>query len=424
MIRAFFGMAPVAEINKEEQVPPSEQSTSVPPSTSPSRAQSPHLTFAPEPAQTVPPMPDDDDGLALEEASGKADPAKSPDPKPSPKAKRGGKKKGGEAGPKTAALVLSLNDGPPSRSADGPPCRSPPLPSPSKRSPPSGSQAPMARNVADRFSPVGNASPARASRSPTAPQTPTRDAPVVPRDRFFGLASPTYQPERPAPELPPAMERAEECWEGAADYGVNGYGMWDCQTPTWNQEPQNACGYVGAEMWGSPQRREVWPSPQSGSPSWAPVPAPMLPPMVSRNGGSARSKKKPEKLSDAPTPTSEGYATPTASTHSSASSRAGPTPTRAQYQGMQFSYAVSAAPPTSWQKPAAFPKSTRAPAVRPVLDMAEAPACPTPTHVDVLDSPASAEARHLFAEVCRVIVDGSLERDGRLRWYESVPYED
>ena len=40
----------------------------MPPSTSPSRAQSPHLTFAPEPAQTVPPMPDDDDGLALEEA--------------------------------------------------------------------------------------------------------------------------------------------------------------------------------------------------------------------------------------------------------------------------------------------------------------------------------------------------------------------
>jgi len=281
----------------------------------------------------------------------------------------------------------------------------------------------MARNVADRFATV--TSPARAPRSPTAPQTPT--APVVRRDRFFGLASPAYQPERPA-ELP--MERPEECWEGqdyacaGPGYGMYGYG--DCQTPgQWGQEPQNACGFVAdAGMWGSPQRRDVWPSPQNGSPSWAPVPAPMLPPMVSRNGGSARSKKKPEKLSDAPTPTSEGYATPTASTHSSASSRAGPTPTRAQYQGMQFSYAVSAAPPTSWQKPAALPKSTRAPAVRPVLDMAEAPACPTPTHVDVLDSPASAEARHLFAEVCRVIVDGSLERDGRLRWYESVPYED
>lgn len=291
----------------------------------------------------------------------------------------------------------------------------------------------MARNVADRFATV--TSPARAPRSPTAPQTPT--APVVRRDRFFGLASPAYQPERPA-ELP--MERPEECWEGqdyacaGPGYGMYGYG--DCQTPgQWGQEPQNACGFVAdAGMWGSPQRRDVWPSPQNGSPSWAPVPAPMLPPMVSRNGGSARSKKKPEKLSDAPTPTSEGYATPTASTHSSASSRAGPTPTRAQYQGMQFSYAVSAAP-VAWQKPAAIPKSSaqqqgRAPAVRPALHDASdcgsegsmTPAChQAPV---VLDSPASAEARHLFAEVCRVMADGSLERSGHLRYYEAVPYED
>jgi hypothetical protein len=116
----------------------------------------------------------------------------------------------------------------------------------------------------------------------------------------------------------------------------------------------------------------------------------------------ALGKKKPDKLtaflpenvSTRTTPKSEATSTPSA--------RATPTAGRLpnQYSGMQFSYAVSAAPPPP---PSQQYKKAATPTARSLVDAA-------PRKPD------------LFAEVCKVILTETCET--RLRGYENTLYED
>merc|ERR1719281_1501617 len=102
----------------------------------------------------------------------------------------------------------------------------------------------------------------------------------------------------------------------------------------------------------------------------------------------------PENTSSRTTPKSDGTLTP--------SSRATPTAGRLpnQYSGMQFSYAVSAAPPPP---PSQQYKKAATPTARPLRD-------------------AVPQKPDLFAQVCRVMLAENCEM--RLREYEAMPYED
>jgi hypothetical protein len=86
----------------------------------------------------------------------------------------------------------------------------------------------------------------------------------------------------------------------------------------------------------------------------------------------------------------------------SPSVRTAGTPSRSQYSGMQFSYAVSAAPANGNTTPA---------------NVVKKPPTPAKTARD-----AKPHKQDLFAAVCRLMVEGNLEE--QLRAYEHMPYED
>merc|ERR1719487_3013701 len=114
-------------------------------------------------------------------------------------------------------------------------------------------------------------------------------------------------------------------------------------------------------------------------------------------------KKKPDKMTAFLPDTASSRTTPKSDATSTPSARATPTAGRLpnQYSGMQFSYAVSAAPPpapSQQYKKAATPSSRTS-----SKDVAPR----KPDH---------------FAEVCRLILSETCEQ--RLRGYENMPYED
>merc|ERR1719453_860221 len=123
---------------------------------------------------------------------------------------------------------------------------------------------------------------------------------------------------------------------------------------------------------------------------------------LNRKSRALGGKKKPDKLtaflpenvSSRTTPKSEATSTPSA--------RATPTAGRLpnQYSGMQFSYAVSAAPPPP---PSQQYKKAATPTARALRD-------------------AAPQKPDLFAEACRLILSESCEM--RLREYENIFYED
>jgi hypothetical protein len=127
-------------------------------------------------------------------------------------------------------------------------------------------------------------------------------------------------------------------------------------------------------------------------------------PVARKGRASVGGKKKLDKMTTFFPDQGSSKTTPKSDATSTPSARATPTAGRLQnqYSGMQFSYAVSAAPPP------------------PPSQQYKKAATATPTSRTLRD--AAPRKPDLFSEVCRLILAENCEI--RLREYEAMPYAD
>jgi len=404
-----------------ELMTPTEASTSCPTSTSPSRVPSPRSkgTADPMTCGDVEEVHVASVDRFLADALHKGD---SESPKPSPKRKaKVGKKKD-----EKKHLALSI---PPVQQAAAPPSPSKratygapqqgwrtPTASPQhqatfNRSP--AHRAPLVNQCAVQWTPCNSPfvgddrfamSPDGAGGLPPSPFQTAERPPFLDDGALLGAdfrnAHPRDYPPPPTGPCPPPPGPYDQQWG-------HGWESWDegvDHTPNNMNAPMPR---YGGDCWGPSEGCE---------PAWAPMQqgAPMLHQgqgcggwgdamPVPRKGRSLGMKKKPDKLTaflpdngtSRTTPKSDATSTPSAH---SRTPTAGRLPN--QYSGMQFSYAVSAAPPPP---PSQQYKKAATPTARPLRD-------------------AVPQKPDLFAQVCRVMLAQNCEM--RLREYEAVPYED
>jgi hypothetical protein len=413
-LQSMLPMDGCMEKNFGELVTPTEASTSCPTSTSPSRVPSPRskgLTGGEvEEVHVASVMVDH----VLEDAL-KGDSAQPASPKRKAKV---GKKKDEK---KTPALSISVHQpaaplSPSKRTTFGAsqqgwrtPTASPQHQAMSFRSP-TGDRAPLVNRCAVQWTPCTSPFEDRFAMSPDAAGLPPspyhleRSVPCLEEACEFRPLGAEFRPPPPSHAPPPQPGPYDPQW---------GHGGWE--GGVWDEGVVDTPNNMGASM---PRfTPDCWGPTETCEPAWSPMQQ-MHPgcggwgdamPVPRKGRNALGGKKKPDKLTAFLPDTNSSRTTPKSdATLTPASARATPTAGRLpnQYSGMQFSYAVSAAPPpppSQQYKKAATPTAT-----------------PTARGTAIRD--VAPRKPDLFAEVCKIMLTETCEF--RLREYEAMPYSD